>query len=331
MLKRIVILLFLILAGSGGYFLWQHNALTKKQQNTDVLTLYGNVEIRRVNLGFRVSGRITDIAFDEGSAIKKGEPIALLDREPYEESHAVAAAQVESAKENYARLLAGNRPQQIEQARATLHERIASLNVLASDFKRSAQLIENRTITEQEFEAIKARKDEAEARKTLAEENLHLLIEGFRKEDIAIGKAQYDEAVAQLKKAETACDDTILRCPNDGILLTRVEEVGSVVNAGQVIATLSLKDAVWVYVYISEQQLGKIAPGMKAEIITDSRPDKPYQGQVGYISPQAEFTPKNVETPELRTSLVYRVRVLTDNPDEGLRQGMPVTVRLRMK
>lgn len=103
------------------------------------------------------------------------------------------------------------------------------------------------------------------------------------------------------------------------------------VSAGQIVATLSLKDAVWVYVYVPEPQLGKIAPGMRAEIFTDTRPKKPYIGHVGYISPEAEFTPKNVETTELRTSLVYRLRIVAENPDDGLRQGMPVTVTLDTK
>ena len=328
MFKKIIALLLLLALGSGGYFVWRYYILTEQQENSDYLTLYGNVEIRRVNLGFRVSGRISEILFEEGDTIQKGEIIARLDREPYEDALAVAATKVEGARENYTKLETGNRPQEIEQARATLNERIASLNVLESDCQRSEQLLESRTISAQEFETVIARRDEANARKKLAEENLNLLIEGFRKEDIAIGKAQYSEAKANLKKAETTLADTVLLCPNDGILLTRIEEVGSVVNAGQIIATLSRKDAVWVYVYVPEPQLGKLRHGMKAEIITDTHPNNPYQGQVGYISPEAEFTPKSVETTELRTSLVYRVRIVAENPNDGLRQGMPVTVRL---
>lgn len=333
MFKKIIVLLSLLAVGVGGYFAWQcygkPYVLAKRQENDGFITLYGNVEIRRVNLGFRVPGRISEIRFEEGDAIKKGEVIARLDREPYEDNKAVATAQVESARENFAKLEAGNRPQEIEQARATLHERAASLNVLESDFRRSKQLFEDRVISEQEFETIIARRDEAEARKKLAEEYLKLLIEGSRKEDIAIGKAQLSEASANLKKSETALGDTELLCPNDGTLLTRVEEVGSVVNAGQIIATLSLQDAVWVYVYVPETVYDKIVPGMKAEIYTDSRPDAPYAGQVGYRSPEAEFTPKNVETTELRTNLVYRVRIVVDSSGGNLPQGMPVTVRLK--
>ena len=327
-MKKIIVLILLLCIGIGIYFIWQYKTATKLQEESDILTLYGNVEIRRVNLGFRMAGRIFEILFAEGEAVKKGEIIARLDREPYEDILAVAAAQVEGAEANYARLETGNRPQEIEQARATLNERMASLKVLESDVQRTKRLYESNTIPLQEFETVTAQRDEAEARKDLAAANLNLLCDGFRKEEIAMGKAQLSEAIANLKKAETTLADTVLLCPNDGVLLTRVEEVGSVVNAGQIIATLSLKDAVWVYVYVPGPQLGKLAPGMKAEIVTDTRPDNPYQGHVGYISPEAEFTPKNVETTELRTSLVYRVRIIAENPDEGLRQGMPVTVRL---
>ncbi|MDR2756878.1 MAG: secretion protein HlyD [Planctomycetaceae bacterium] len=329
MIKKIVVLLcFLLILFGGGYFVRQYWAETKQNVSNDYLILYGNVEIRRVNLGFRVFGRISEILFEEGDFVKKGEIIARLDREPYEDTSAVARAQVEIAHENYAKLEAGYRPQEIKQARATLNGRIANLNVLESDFKRAQQLVNDKVVTIQEFENVAARRDEAMAQKKIAEENLNLLLEGYRKEDIAAASSQLTEAKANLKKAETALKDTILFCPNNGILLTRVEEVGSVVNAGQIIATISLKDAVWVYVYVSELQLGKLAPGLKAEIYTDTQPDKPYTGQVGYISPEAEFTPKNVETTELRTALVYRVRIIADNPDNGLRQGMPVTVRL---
>jgi HlyD family secretion protein len=330
MIKKIILFLVFFLLVVVGYFVWQYYIQTTQNIDRNQLTLYGNVELRRVNLGFRVFGRISEILFEEGESVKKGDVIARLDREPYEDAHAVAVAQVEMAQENYAKLETGNRPQEIEQARAALKERQASLNVLESDLKRAQQLIKTQAITAQEYETIEARRDEAVARKQLAEANLNLLIEGFRREDIAIGKSQLSETKANLKKTQTALEDTELLCPNDGILLTRVEEVGSVVSAGQIIATLSLKDAVWIYVYVSEPQLGKLAPGMKAEIFTDSQPEKPYSGQIGYISPEAEFTPKSVETTELRTALVYRVRIIADNPDNGLRQGMPVTVQLKL-
>ncbi|MGL6193466.1 MAG: secretion protein HlyD [Thermoguttaceae bacterium] len=327
-MKKVVILLVLVSLGIGAFFIWQHIQNKAAQENRDFLTLYGNVEIRRVNLGFRVSGRITEILFKEGDRIEKGAVIAKLDQEPFEDSLAVASAQVATAEANYEKLKAGNRPQEIEQARSTLNQKEATLKVLETDFERAKQLVTDNTVTQQEYDTALARRDEAVAQKQLAEETLNLLLEGFRAEDIAVGASQLAEAKANFKRLQTSLKDTELICPNNGILLTRVEEPGAVVNPGQTIVTLSLKDEVWVYVYIPEKKYGIVKQGMKAEIYTDSAPDKPYTGQVGYISPEAEFTPKTVQTTELRTDLVYRVRIIADTPDNGLCQGMPVTVKL---
>ena len=332
-MKKIVILLLLIAIGTGSYFVWQHFRDAKIQEQRDQLVLYGNVEIRRVNLGFRVSGRITEILFREGDEIKKGDVIARLDREPFEDNLAVAEAQIQSAQANYDKLQTGNRPQEIEQAKATVNQREASLKVLEADFSRAKQLITSNTISQQDYDTVVARRDEAIAAKKLAEETLNLLIEGFRKEDIAAGKSQLSEAKANLKRLQTSLDDTEMICPNDGILLTRVEEPGAVVNPGQTIATLSLNNEVWVYVYIDGKMYGIVKSGMKAEIYTDNEHTKPFTGQIGYISPQAEFTPKTVQTTELRTDLVYRVRIIAENPstsESQLCQGMPVTVKIKI-
>jgi len=327
-MKKIVLFLLLVILGVGGTIGWRHWESSRLLEESRTLTLYGNVEIRRVNLGFRVGGRIAEILFREGDAISKGEVIARLDREPFEDNLAVAEAQIQSTTANYEKLQAGHRPQEIEQAKATVNQRQASLIVLEADFERATQLLARATITQQEYDTALARRDEAIAAKKLAEETLNLLLEGFRQEDIAAGRALLSEANANFKRLKTSLDDTELKSPNDGILLTRVEEPGAVVNPGQTIATLSLRDEVWVYIYIPATQLGIVHSGMKAEIYTDVEPSKPYTGQVGYISPEAEFTPKTVQTTELRTNLVYRVRIIADTPDGGLCQGMPVTVKL---
>ena len=328
-MKKFFVFSLLIALVIVAVFILRHSTTSRQLEESEFLTLYGNVEIRRVNLGFRVGGRLDRILFEEGDVVEKGQTIAELDKAPYEDALAAAAANVEKAKADYERLQAGNRPQEIEQARATVYERDAGLKVLESDFKRAIKLIDDKVITLQEFETIVARHDEAMARKRLAEETLNLLVEGFRKEDIAVGKAQLSAAQANFKQAQTALADTVLVCPNDGVLLTRIEEVGAVVREGQIVATLSLKNTVWVYVYIPEHELGNVVEGMSAEIYTDSKPKEPYIGHIGSISPEAEFTPKTVQTLELRTNLVFRVRVIVTNPDGGLRQGMPVTVKIK--
>jgi HlyD family secretion protein len=329
-MKKIIFPLLLIVLGVGGYTAWHYWKSSHLLEESRSITLYGNVEIRRVNLSFRVGGRIAEILFREGDQIPKGKVIARLDREPFEDNLAVAEAQIQSAAANYAKLQAGHRPQEIEQAKATVSQRTASLRVLEADLERATQLIAREANTQQDLDTVLAQRDEAIAAKRLAEETLSLLVEGFRQEDIAAGKALLSEANANFKRLKTSLDDTELLCPNEGTLLTRVEEPGAVVNPGQPIATLSLRDEVWVYVYIPATLMGVVQSGMKAEIYTDAAPEKPYTGQVGYISPEAEFTPKTVQTTELRTNLVYRVRVIVDTPNNGgLCQGMPVTVKLR--
>jgi HlyD family secretion protein len=325
-MRKIIIPLLILGLGIGAYFVWRHTASLTEE--SDSLTLYGNVEIRRVNLSFRVSGRITEILYREGDIVEKGAVFARLDKEPFEDSLAVAKAQIQTAEANYEKLKSGNRPQEIAQAQATLQQRDASVKLSEADYKRTSELVAKGTMTKQDYDTAVAVRDEAIAARQLAEETLNLMLEGFRQEDQAMGESQLMEARANLKRLQTTLDDTELRCPNDGILLTRVAEPGAFANMGQTIATLSLRDEVWVYVYIPEKLLGIVTPGMKAEIYTDSQPEKPYAGQVGYISPEAEFTPKTVQTTELRSNLVYRARIIVDSPDNGLRQGMPVTVIL---
>ncbi len=141
-------------------------------------------------------------------------------------------------------------------------------------------------------------------------------------------KAQVETAKVQIAKAETALSDTFIRAPTSGYILTRVREPGSIVATGQTVYTLTVEDPVWVRAFIDEPKMGMIYPGQQVEVFSDTKPNTPYRGHIGYVSSQAEFTPKSVETAQLRTDLVYRFRIVVDNPDKNLRQGMPVTVKI---
>lgn len=151
---------------------------------------------------------------------------------------------------------------------------------------------------------------------------------GNRPQDIAQAKASLEQAQAQLAQAELDLHDTTLVAPSDGTLMTRAVEPGSMLSAGSTVLTLSLTRPVWVRAYIDEPNLGQMQPGRELLLYTDGRPDKPYHGKVGFVSPTAEFTPKTVETPDLRTDLVYRLRIIVTDADDALRQGMPVTVKV---
>ena len=168
----------------------------------------------------------------------------------------------------------------------------------------------------------------AAARVASARESLRLLQEGTRAEDIAAARANLQAAQANLSAAKTSLQDAYLRAPAAGVILSRVREPGAIVSPSDTVYVLSLDDPVWVRAYVAEPDLGRVHPGMEVEVVTDTAPDRPYRGRIGFISPVAEFTPKSVETPELRTDLVYRLRVVVDPADKVLRQGMPVTIRI---
>ena len=326
-LFRVFILAVLIAAAVFGAVKWHGYRTSQGVLAGRFLTLYGNVEIRRVNLGFRTSGRIEEIAFEEGDRVRKGERIALLDKVPAEARLAAARARLDSASANLERLENGFRKQEIDQARAKLDELNATLAFAEADLERNKSLVGSGGISVNDRDKSLSVRDETAAKIAQAEANLSLLEEGYRKEEIAAARAQRAQAEAEKEEAEIALADTELISPSDGILLNRVEEAGAVVQNGQTIVILSLDTDVWIYVYVDEPDLGKLSPGGKVFIRTDSS-DKVYTGQIGYISPEAEFTPKNVETEKLRTDLVYRVRIIADAPDNGLRQGMPVTVTI---
>ena len=194
-----------------------------------------------------------------------------------------------------------------------------------STFDRYQQLLEGKSVSEEDYNNIKTAYYSAKALYISAKSNYELLKSGYRKEDILIAKAKLDSLIAQKNQHQIHLDETVLHVPANGILLTRVYEEGAIVRASQVVFELAKTDNYWVRSYISERYLGRIRPGMKALIYTDSGEE--YEGVVSYISPLAEFTPKSVQTEELRTDLVYRFRIILKKYDEMIKQGMPVTIK----
>jgi HlyD family secretion protein len=318
---RIGVLLVALL-GYGGYLLytdWNGEASERD------LRLYGNVDIREVQLGFRVAGRLQEMYFEEGDAIAAGDPLATLDDEPMTEALAVAQARVLEAQAGLDRANTGSRPQEIQGAEARVDEARSALDNANQELRRQKELTEKNLSSQRLLDSAVATRDQAAARLNANREGLALAVEGFRQEDIAAARAALAAALALKEEAETRYQDTRLYAPSAGVILTRVREPGSMLAVGAPVYTLSLTETVYVRAYVDEPHLGEVAPGAQVIIRTDSS-DREYQGQVGFISPRAEFTPKTVETPALRTDLVYRLRIVVPDADDGLRQGMPVTV-----
>lgn len=289
------------------------------------LVLYGNVDIREVALAFRQSGRLQTLAVDEGDAVQAEQLVATLDDQPYREALAEATATVAADRATLNKLERGNRPQDIAQAEAAVERTTATYHNAERDYARQRRLRASDAGSQQALEAARTARDEAAAELESARQALSLQREGARSEDIDAARNQLQASLARADQAQTALDDTRLYAPADATVLARVREPGSMVDASAPVLTLSLRDPVYVRAYIAEPRLGRIAPGMAVEVRTDSS-DTVYHGRIGFIASQAEFTPKSVQTTELRTDLVYRLRIVIHDADEGLRQGMPVTV-----
>jgi len=322
MKKPAVILLAVVVvmaAGFGGWWWYQ-------SQQDKTLTLYGNVDIRTVNMSFRVGGRLASLTVDEGDTITAGQTLGELDKAPYQNALLQAQAGVSVAQAQYDLMQAGYRDEEVAQAAAAVKQAQAAYDYAQNFYNRQQGLWKSRTVSANDLENARSSRDQALATLKSSQDKLRQYRSGNREQDIAQAKASLEQAQAQLAQAQLDLHDTTLVAPANGTLMTRAVEPGSMLNAGSTVLTLSLTRPVWVRAYINEASLGEARPGREVLLYTDGRPDNPYRGKIGFVSPTAEFTPKTVETPDLRTDLVYRLRIIVNDADEALRQGMPVTV-----
>jgi len=289
------------------------------------LRLYGNVDIREVDLAYRVAGRLVETGVDEGAAVVEGDTLARLDDAPYRLSLAAAEARAAQAGAVVERLRAGSRAEEIDAARAAVGDARAAASIAAQNLDRKRTMAEDDATSEREVDEAVAASDRADAQLASARAALALAEAGPRSEDIAAAEAELAAAIAERDRLALQLEDTVLTAPAPGVILSRVREAGAMLAAGEPVLVLSLTRRVDVRAWVSGPDLGQVAPGAPVSITTDVN-DRVYTGRVGFVSPRAEFTPKTVETPELRTDLVYRLRISVDDPDDALRQGMPVTV-----
>ncbi|BCK88433.1 hypothetical protein MIZ01_2237 [Sideroxyarcus emersonii] len=329
-MKRKLLLFFLVagMLGSAGFTAWHFG--NRPDADAGALTLYGNVDIRQVQLAFNGSERIATLLAREGEAVKKGQLLATLDSERLARTVELQQAQLASQQQVLARLEAGNRPEEISKADADADAaRIAADNA-AHTYQRTKELAAQHFVAQQQADDALAAADAAQSRYRAAQETLKLARLGPRREDIAAARAMLQANRAALEVARKALADASLYAPDNGIMQERILEPGDMASPQRPVYTLALTDPVWVRAYVQGPNLGKLQPGMRATVSTDSFPGKHYAGWIGYISPTAEFTPKSVETTEVRSSLVYQVRIFVCNPQGELRMGMPATVNITL-
>lgn len=336
--KRVSVLAILILLLGAGFCGWHW--FQGKHAPIDSLTLYGNVDIRQVQLAFNDSERIDKLLVDEGSAVHAGQLVAQLVQQRFQDALVKDRATMDAQQQVVARLLAGSRPEEIAQARADVAAAQADVVAAQANLTNAGLLYRRQqTLAKQQYVSLQIR-DDAErsylagqaslaARKqalVAKEQALQLAVIGPRKEDIAAARATLQADKANLALAQKELTDTQLYAPADGVIQDRILEPGDMATPQTPVFTLALDNPMWVRAYLPEPQMGKVALGMRAWIESDSFPGQRFRGWIGFISPIAEFTPKNVETTQLRSQLVYRVRVYACNPDHRLRLGMPATV-----
>ena len=291
------------------------------------LELHGNVDIRQVDLGFRVGGRIQTIAFDEGEKVPAGAVLATLDPTPIRDAAAASDAAASAAEANLAKLHHGNRAQDIAQANDRLTAAQAALAKAREDYDRRAGLVASGAVSKAVFEATIAQLRGAEADAAAARAAASLMQEGARQEDIDAATAQAAQAAANRDHARTDLADTRLLAPNAGVIFTRALEPGAIVQPGQTVLTETIDRPIRIRAYIAEPDLARISPGMAVLVSVDGVA-RAYHGTIATIAPTAEFTPKTVQTEDLRADLVYRLRIIVTDPDDALRQGAPVTVKV---
>src|SRR6185312_986095 len=286
MKRKILVVALAAIVIAGGIAYW----LMRPSNTPKDIIVYGNVDLRQVDLPFNGTERIAAVLVQEGDRVHQGQVLARLDTSRLMPQVAQAKAQFAAQQAVVDRLHNGSRPEEIAQARAAL--------------------------------------DSAKAKVVSQQKALDLAVVGPRKEDVAQAEAQLQAQQAQFALLKQQLADANLIASVNAVIRSRLMEPGEMASPQKPVFTLAITDPKWVRAYISETDLGKVRSGEIASIGVDSFPNRRFEGWIGFISPVAEFTPKTVQTEELRTSLVYEIRVFVKDPSDELRLGMPATVFL---
>ena len=390
-MKKIIFrLLLLVILAAAGFYLW---SMRFSHKNESQLPVSGNIELTQVDISFKVPGKLVELDVDEGAFVKKGMVIARIDREQVEQQRsrdefsvaasssqyqqmetsvrwqretlesdiALRKAEVRAAQARLDMLLAGSRPQEIQQAEAAVADATAQRDQAKADWDRSQELFKNDDISKAQYDQYRMRLDSTNAVLRQAQEKLGLVKEGPRKEDIEAARAEVerakaaqqaseanrlelqrreedvkahladvDRAKAQVAMTQTQINDTVVTSPIDGVVLVKSAEVGEVLAAGTTVVTIGDIDHPWLRAYINETDLGRVKLGQPVQLSNDSYPGKTYPGRVSFISSEAEFTPKQIQTREERVKLVYRIKIDVDNSRHELKSNMPVDGEIQL-
>jgi HlyD family secretion protein len=326
MKRRLPVLILLAAVIAAGVYFYPR--LTKKAKPENQITLSGNIEAHESLVSFKVQGRIVDLPVEEGQSVEPGALLARLDAADYRQKVRIDEANVHVRESNLALTLAGTREQEVKASQQTMFDAQADVQQKKLDYDRAQRLYGKDAVSAQDRDLAETALKRAEATFQATHQRYNQAVEGSRKEDIAIARANLREANANLGLSRVTLDYTVLRAPSAGVITVRETEVGEVVVPGTPVVTLADLDHIWLRAYIAETDLGRIRWGQDATITTDTYPGKQYRGRVSFISSSAEFTPKSVQTYKERVTLVYRIKIDIANPNHELKPGMPADAHI---
>lgn len=295
----------------------------------NALKVSGNIEVTSTDLAFKIPGRVVARPVDEGEEVHKGELVAKLDSTDLEQRVAMQHAEVDAASAALAELEAGSRKEDIAQAAAQLTAARAEAARLEKDEARQQDLLTRQVISQREFDVSETALATAKAKVKQAREAYLRLKRGPRRQTIEQARARVDQARQALALAETELGYATLRSPISGVVLSKNVEPGEFVAPGTPVVTVADLSNVYLRAYVSETNLGRVHLGQSARISVDSFPGKTFPGRITFISSEAEFTPKTVQTTKERVKLVYRIKITIPNPNHSLKPGMPADATLQ--
>jgi HlyD family secretion protein len=328
-MKRLIpiVILLAVAVAAGVYF---YPRFAKKTSPSNELTLSGNIEAHESLVSFKVQGRVVELPIQEGQQVEAGELLARLEDADFKQRVRIDQASVDVRQSNLALTLAGTREQEVKASQQAMMDAQADLEQKKLDDSRAQQLFAKDEIAAQDRDLAATALKRSEAAYKAAQQRYNESEEGSRKEDIAIARANLAEASASLGLSRIDESYTTLRAPSTGVITVREAELGEVVAPGSPVVTLADLDHIWLRAYIAETDLGRISWGQEATITTDTYSGKQYHGRISFISPDAEFTPKSVQTTAERVTLVYRIKIDIDNPNHELKPGMPADAHLQL-
>ncbi|HTU40071.1 MAG TPA: efflux RND transporter periplasmic adaptor subunit [Candidatus Aquilonibacter sp.] len=328
MKRRLPILIVLAAAIAAAVYFYPR--LARKAGPQNYLTLSGNIEAHESLVSFKVQGRIVDLPVEEGQWVEPGALLARLDDADYLQRVRIGEATVNVRQSNLALLLAGTREQEVSASQQTMLNAQADVEEKKLDDDRAHRLFSKDELSAQDRDLADTALKRSEATFRAAQQRYNEAVEGTRKEDIAIARANLKQADADLGLSRVNLDYTTLHAPSAGVITVREAELGEVVIPGTPVITLADLDHIWLRAYIAETDLGRIHWGQEATITTDTYPGKQYPGRISFISSSAEFTPKSVQTYKERVTLVYRIKIDIENPNHELKPGMPADARINL-